>query len=68
MNYRDQRFSKTTILLTLTIVSINAGMALGKLDNGIATSLTIFAAVLGAVAIAICLFILIRDVWKRDAS
>jgi hypothetical protein len=67
MNYRDQRISKTVRLLTLTVVAINAGIALQKLDNGIATDLTIFAAVGFAVAVAICLFVLIRDVW-RDAS
>ena len=41
----------------LTVVAINAGMALGKLDNGIGTtSQTVAAAVLFAVAVAVAIF------------
>ena len=53
MNYRDPRFSKTATLLMLTVVAINVGIVLGKLDNGIGTtSRTVVAAVLFAVAVA----------------
>ena len=51
----------------LAVSAINVGTALGKLDDGIGTSLTVVAVVLGALVVAICLFVLIRDIWKQDA-
>lgn len=67
MNYRDPRFLKTAIPLMLAASAINVGTALGKIDNGIGTSLTVVATVLGALVVGICLFVLIRDIWKQDA-
>jgi hypothetical protein len=66
MNYRDPRFFKTFVLLTFTVVAINEGMTLGKLDNGVGTSLTILVAILGAIVVVFLLFVLIRDIWKQD--
>jgi uncharacterized protein HemY len=66
MNYRDPRFFKTFVLLTFTVVAINEGMTLGKLDNGVGTSLTTLVATLGAIVVVFLLFVLIRHIWKQD--
>jgi hypothetical protein len=67
MDYRDPRFFKTLLLLMFALVALNEGMALGKLDSGTGTGLTIFVAVLGAMLVAFLLFVLIRLIWKQAA-
>jgi hypothetical protein len=64
---QDPRIARTIWLTCLAVTAILMGMALGKLDSGVGTRLTGFTLILAAVGAAIFLFLLVRDVWKRDA-
>lgn len=64
---QDPRIAKTVWLFCLAVTANLMGMALGKLDSGIGTRLTVFTVILAAVSVAILLFLLVRDIWKRDA-
>jgi hypothetical protein len=65
MNLRDPRFRTTVFLLLLASNANLMGMALAKLDSGRGTNLTVFTASLAALVVALCLFVLLREVWKR---
>jgi hypothetical protein len=67
MNRRDPRIRKTAILLCLTAVAINMGMALQQLDSGIGRNRPVILGVLSSLAVVLVLYVLLRDVWKRDA-
>ena len=67
MASQDPRIAKTIWLLVLVVTVTLMGMALGKLDNGVGTGLTVVTFILTAIAAAIFLFLLLRDVWKREA-
>ena len=63
VSYRDSRFIKTARIVGLALCAVLVGRLLGQLDNSIwkAFGLSLFAF---AVAAAVFLFLLIRDVWK----
>jgi hypothetical protein len=67
MDRRDPRLRKTVLLLCLMAVATNMGMAIGRLDSGIGGSSPVISGVLSSVAVVLVLYVLLRDVWKRDA-
>ncbi len=67
MDYRDPRLAKTVWLFALTVCAINMGMALGRFDDNLGKTSTLIALIFAALAVSAFLFLLIRDLWKRDA-
>jgi hypothetical protein len=67
MAFQEPRIAKRAWLLCLVAMLIYMGMALGRLDNGTGTGLTVVTVILAGGAAFIFLFLLIREVWKRDA-
>jgi hypothetical protein len=67
MNRRDPRIQKTALLLCLVAATLNMGMVIGQLDSGIGGSRPVISGVISFVAVALALYVLLRDVWKRDA-
>ncbi len=48
-------------------VAINMGMAIGRLDSGIGGSSPVIQGVLSSAGVVLVLYVLLRDIWKRDA-
>jgi hypothetical protein len=48
-------------------VAINMGMAICQLDSGIGGNSPVVSGVLSSVGVALVLYVLLRDIWKRDA-
>jgi hypothetical protein len=63
----DNRATITVRICLLVFFTTIMGMALGKLDNGIGTKFTVLAFAVDAVAVAFFLFLLLREIWKREA-
>jgi hypothetical protein len=67
MDRRDPRIQKTILLLCLMAVAINMGWALALLDSGIGGNKPVISGVLSSLGVVVVLYVLLRDIWKRDA-
>jgi hypothetical protein len=65
MNLRDPRALKIIMAILLMLGSLNAGMEIGKLENGVGTNFTAFALGINAIAVGLILMAIIWDVLKR---
>ncbi len=67
MDLKDPRVRRTCLILAPTLTALNAGTVLERLDSGLGTRLTAWAAVLAVIATLLFLTAGIWDLWKNDA-